>query len=623
MLSVLLSGLLLGAYAAAEFPKARGVEAANEGEIVKYIPFAEGNFKSEEWADTKYPTAADWVCGQYGTFWYFRYFGALDDFYDGNRIEEWTGTIESISWIQNEATPYVTFTLGGNVQDSSYVEIVDENGNNATTVEGGKIYNNKFSDPSLSVNMIVKVVEISPEYFNKPIHLELHDGKTGGFGMIEFGALSPNQSAEEVTNTLWHHGFGGQGTNFKRPDNSDPADSNYAAQEYVWNIYKTDSEYSSFMSEAIFPSKTKIVEGFESGVLSDDWVFDGNYGSWSDTEGGDSVYPYYDRSEAVSDRVSTNFCSIPFNKDGTYFLNGWKGEDGAADEPASYRLLSRPFTLTGTGLISAKLGGRTAQISLYSYDGNKPGPDAKPLVSYHNENFVDSVDVSNGITNVTMRRVYLDASAYLGQTVVLALEDYETGGNWAHAMFDSIDTNVDLADFKFTVDVVTQEKDGVSKRIGVTDIYRAGASKEGLANIKEAHAFLEDYYSTARGKGSLFTYCELPIDDLNRLVEGYAGLSTEAKAIVDRSDDFSYADYLNHKDIVDYEDDIVLTTVGQSMSNLNSIAETERNSTNGIFAVNQTLNGSSMAAISILAVLLIVGASLFVYLRIRKKKESK
>ena len=373
-------------------------------------------------------------------------------------------------------------------------------------------------------------------------------------------------------------------------------------------------------------TETGIVEDFESGTLSDQWTVDPNFGQVSDTD--PTHYAGFDRNAAVSDRSTIGWVEhLPFNKDGNYFLNGWKGEGGAADEAASWRLLSQPFTLTGSGLITAKMGGNSCRLALYSAPSSSLPADAEALISIDTTPWwCDNLDMTvAGGNNVTMRRVYLDASAFLGQEVVLALEDYRAGGNWGHAFFDSINTNVELNEFKFDVEVVENLRDGwtVSKKVAFTDYYKPGQAQGNLKYVAEAYEFLSSYYSAARNKGDIFTYCELPIDDLNRLVEGYTGLSTEAKAIVDRSDDFSYAGYLNHKDTVDYEDDIVLTTVGQSMSNLNSIAETERSSTNGIFAVNQTLNGSSMVAISILAVLLIVGASLFVYLRIRKKKESK
>lgn len=627
-LACLLSGLLLGGFSALGQLSPKQVAASgSETEPVTYIPFEDNNFTSAEWTEPGKTKASEWRAPADEKFWGFRYFGALDDFYNAEQREGWTGTISSISWFQYAKTLYVTFTLGGNVNGESYLEIVDDEGNNATTIEGGRIYNEKWSDPALSVNMIVKVVEIAPEYFNKPIHLEIHDNKTGGFGMVEFGHLSPNQTAQDVTDTLWAHGFGGQGNNHNRPGDAAAANSNFVAQEYVWNIYKTDSAYSSFMGEATNVTKTEIVEDFESGVLSGEWVLDGNYG-YQDVPGQGQtdnwVYSGYDRDHAVSDRDATVYQSIPFNKDGEYFLNGWDDEGGAADEVASYRLLSRPFVLTGSGLISAKLGGRTAQLSLYAYDGNKPAVGEASLASLRLP-FKDNVDITNGLTNVTMRRSYLDASEFLGQTVVLALEDCEAGGNWGHAMFDSIDTNVDLNGFKFAVDVLTQTKGdpATTTNAAITDYYQAGASLDELAEVKKAYDFLLTYYGTARSKESLYTYCALPLESLSAIVSAYEGLSEKAKDIVDRSGDYSYSGYLDHKDVIVYEDEIDLTTVDISMGMLESLLAKQQNAVNGIVSVNQNGDGLAYAAIAVLALVSIVGASVSVYLFFKKRRSSK
>lgn len=627
-LACLLSGLLLGGFSALGQLSPKQVAASgSETEPVTYIPFEDGNFSSAEWTEPGKTKASEWRAPADEKFWGFRYFGALDDFYNAENREGWTGTITSTHWVQYEKTPYVTFTLGGNVNGESYLEIVDEEGNNATTIEGGRIYNEKWSDPALSVNMIVKVIEIAPKYFGKPIHLEIHDNKTGGFGMVEFGHLSPNQTAQDVTDTLWAHGFGGQGNNHNRPGNAADANSNFVAQEYVWNIYKTDSAYSSFMGEATNVTKTEIVEDFESGVLSGEWVLDGNYGYERPLAEGESdywVYPGYQRDHAVSDLDVTNYQSIPFNKDGEYFLNGWKGEGGAAVEVASYRLLSRPFVLSGSGLIGAKLGGRTAQLSLYAYDGNKPAVNEAPLASLRLP-FKDNVDITNGLTNVTMRRAYLDASKFVGQTVVLALEDCEAGGNWGHAMFDSIDTNVDLNGFKFAVDVLAQTRgeEAATTHAAITDYYQAVASKGDLAYVKEAYDFLLTYYGTARNKESLYTYCELPLESLSAIVSAYEGLSEQAKAIVDKSGDYSYSGYLDHKDEIVYEDEIDLTTVGVSMGTLEALMAKQQNAVNGIVSVNQSGDGLTYAAVAILALVSIVGVSVSVYLFHRKKQKSK
>ena len=382
-----------------------------------------------------------------------------------------------------------------------------------------------------------------------------------------------------------------------------------------------------------------IYEDFESGVLSEDWILDPNFGQTD--ENNPSHYNGFDRNEAVSDRDTLSWIEkLPFNKDGTYFFNGWKGEDGAADETASWRLLSKPFTLTGSGLITAKMGGNSCRLSLYASEDGTVAADATPLAYINTASndggwWRDAMDITfskdsngniiGGGNNVTMRRAYLDASQYLGQKVVLALEDYRPGGAWAHALFDSISTNVDLADFKFQIDVISQKHDNweQAKHMGFTDFYKSGASVGGLDYVKEAYDFLSTYYSTARSFDGLYTYCQLDSAKLNAIVSAYDALSEQAKAIVDRSDDFNYAGYLNHKDQIVYEDEIEKTTVGLSMGTIESLAASARSATSGLFSVNNSGDGLTVCTIAIISLMTIAATSVCVYLFFKKRRSSK
>lgn len=541
---------------------------AAEGELVKSIPWTNENFSSAEWEsleDEKLRTAEGWRDVSYGTFWEGRHFNALGDFCRGDRNEGWTGTIKSIEWVQDGSCPYVTFTLGGNVNDGSYLAIVDADGNNATTDSDGKIVNEYFKDPTLSNNMIVRVVEIADDFYGKLLHLEIHDAKTGGFGMVNFGALSPNQTAEEVSATLWQHGFGGQGDTVTTDVNSD-----LAAQEYIWGKY-TDSdnaEYAPFMKDAREVTATSLEEDFESGELSSLWTVDLNYAENPDG----TLYYGFDRTKAVSDISTISWVEkMPFNKDGTYFLNSWNDMGGAADEVARWRLLSKPFVLTGTGIVTAKMGGHNARASLYAYDGEKPMPDAVPLASMTHEEkgWVDNVDCTLGGNNVTMRRSYLDVSEHVGKTVVLALEDFRTGRDWGHAFFDSISTSVELS--SFPLEILEQKQDAweAPREFAVRSVFfgkSAGESSEDIAPIAEASLFLDQYFATARPAGNP-TYCELPKAEALPLQEAYEALSLEAKAIVDLSGDYSYEGY-DGTGAIDLTRPIEETTVGVSMENL-------------------------------------------------------
>ena len=432
------------------------------------------------------------------------------------------------------------------------------------------IVNDYFTDPTLSNNMIVRVVEIAEGFYGKPLHLKIHDQKIKDFGMVNFGALSPNQTAEEVSATLWQHGFGGQGANAHAET---AANSDLVAQEYIWGKYTdpANAEYAPFMEDARDVTATSVEEDFESGALSSLWTVDLNYAEKPDG----TLYCDFDRSKAVSDISTISWVEkMPFNKDGNYFLNSWNDMGGAAREDARWRLLSKPFVLTGTGIISAKMGGHNARLSLYAYDGEKPMPDAVPLASMTHEDkgWLDNLDCTLGGNNITMRRSYLDASEHVGKTVVLALEDFRVNGLWGHAFFDSISTSVELSELSsFPLEIIEQKQDGwaAPREFAVRSVFfgkSAGESSEDIAPVAEASLFLDEYFATARPAGNP-TYCELPKADALPLQEAYEALSPEAKFIVGLSGDYSYEGY-DETGAIDRTRPIEETTVGKSMENL-------------------------------------------------------
>ena len=50
-----------------------------------------------------------------------------------------------------------------------------------------------------------------------------------------------------------------------------------------------------------------------------------------------------------------------FNKEGVKFYNGW---DGAPAEEARYRFLSAPMKVSGSGIMSVKMGGHSAELQI-------------------------------------------------------------------------------------------------------------------------------------------------------------------------------------------------------------------------------------------------------------------
>lgn len=96
-LACLLSGLLLGGFSAlGQLSPKQVVASGSETEPVTYIPFEDDNFTSEQWTEEGETKASEWRAPADEKFWGHRYFGALDDFYNAESREGWTGTILSL-----------------------------------------------------------------------------------------------------------------------------------------------------------------------------------------------------------------------------------------------------------------------------------------------------------------------------------------------------------------------------------------------------------------------------------------------------------------------------------------------------------------------------------------------
>lgn len=96
--ALLLSPLALIGHGAS----AVGVSAAEATPTNIYMPFNEDNFNVVTETGDVHDEATWWTTGRYGTFWLYRMFNAMDDFYDGNHYEQWTGTVTSKTWHQDQ-----------------------------------------------------------------------------------------------------------------------------------------------------------------------------------------------------------------------------------------------------------------------------------------------------------------------------------------------------------------------------------------------------------------------------------------------------------------------------------------------------------------------------------------
>lgn len=582
--ALLMSTLLIGIFIQTSSLTKKVANVSADVTTDKYIPFNASNFTV---SDNPYDDAGSWVTGRFGTFWTHRYFNALDDFYDGFKNEGWTGTVTSRAWTHTGG--YITFTLGGNPLDggnlANYVVIKDGDNNTVASIS-----NTAFSDPSLSENMIVKVVEISSSYVDSTLHLEIIDGKTGGFGGVTFGALKVNQTATEVARTIKTHQV-----HLARIDtDANDANKNTVARTATLNAYSNDSRYDAF--EAV--TLNSVDEDFETNGLTN-WGYDIDY---SQTASDNSDKYFVDCSAGVSGDTTFWGEEIPFNKTGTNFYNGW---NGAPAESAKYRFLSAPMTISGTGIMSVKMGGRTSELQLLDPD------DLIVLASFRNPSFADlgvSKIVSTGSRLATMTRIVIDASYYVDEEVIIALADAELGGNWGVAFFDELVTHYDaLPPFKLD-SIAHQGEYGV-----IDDMLMDGDDDD----IADAYDYVQGFYADLRASGSNYSYCGLLSSNTSLIeskLDDFDALSLAAQAIVEDSQDYSHGLVASEDNYLANE--VELTTVGASLAYMRATLGDGSSSSSDIKLVNTQSN----IALIVLFVVSMLMLATFVTIKKTKKE---
>ena len=124
---------------------------------------------------------------------------------------------------------------------------------------------------------------------------------------------------------------------------------------------------------------------------------------------------------------------LPYNQEGNYHFDGWAAKGGEGEED-SYSLRSSVFVLGGCGVISFRMGGRTACVKVYKEDGTQIG-------DYKNTAFADVSfpNLDEGCRLATMTTFVADLSGYLGERLYIELHD-EGGAPWGVAFFDDIVT---------------------------------------------------------------------------------------------------------------------------------------------------------------------------------------
>lgn len=586
----LATGLVGGGMLPLAFQKKVTQVKADAPSYQTYVPLRDGWIENTDGSGVT--NLNDAIRGRNDRFWngaasgwdsQERSFNALDEFVDtihrANGGEGWRGAYRTpeLTLYDNDHR-YISFLFGGG-GDDIFINIFQVRGEAGsgdritgirTALNETGYYNRKISDDPeeweenpdklnapISCNMVFKYFELPAEI--KPgeqFLIYVRDGRTGGYGGFTFGSVQINQTLEDVAKSFSAH-------KAQMKLNEYMSDWTRNANEYVLNYYATDSYYATVRTAEA--ALTDANDDFEINNRLSKWAYDQDN---SRLENGDLANIdfngiYSDKEWKWGGYFYDNDGMMPTNKTGNLFLTGEPNDvDGpncGLPESAKYRLVSPEFTLSGTGLISAKIGGHYAKLSLLNSNYQVVATTG------NNPSFVDADMtniVSSGARMCTMTRTYLDCSAYLNQRVHIAIEDSQTGGGWNLAYFDEIVTRYDTLP-SFKLDVVHQthpESDVVNNGV-ILDKLIVGATYN--ATFKEAYDFVQTYYSQARSSSNSFSWCNASLDTLKT---AYNGLSANAKAVVDASEDYHYGDAHGH-----YEGDYSLAQVnkdyniGQSM----------------------------------------------------------
>ena len=485
-------------------------------------------------------------------FWNANSFQAMDTFYQGENKETWTGTLNSRPWKQH--TQYIYFQLGGANNHVDYGDAAHLN------IHYGSYQSSFYNDTFVENPMLMRAFKIPDSAYNALMEnaddfdmwIEIVDYQYEDYGFVNFGYLNVNQTADQVGD---------------------------AFRWYINNLTRTDTEYDKSKRKQILENyylneslKEYFLKPYES--INDDfesnndfinhWYFDWQYYN-------DATWDlHFDRAIGF-DSYRPEDTNMPFNKTSNGFFRGWyqNNELGGfvgGDGPV-YRFISRPFVVSGTGLVSIKMAGNA---SLQFIDTATRQDIVWEDLS--NTSFNPSGDTSNlavsDFNSVTMVRHVVNLEAYLGRTLQVAIADIKTE-NWGAMYADELVTNYNSYP-GFKVDTFTQSHGGNTYNIYKPDIYvnsslfNEETNKLGLRMVHEAdvnkandsailnhvdnspakaaYEFLRRYYLALRSPNNEFNYSLVSNEVKEVLVNSYEELSYEARDIVKRSIDIKYND---------------------------------------------------------------------------------
>lgn len=487
------------------------------------------------------------------TFWAEgRKFYSVGNFLCGEVNESLTGTLKSSTFTLG-GDGYITLLLGGN-KSAGFVRLVDDTLSETVF----KIRNDYFLDNGRSWNMSFVWRQVDSSRLGHTMHFELVDEATGGFGALIVDEICTSLTSEEVV--------------LKFNEQKDRVN----AQSDTSALGLADLYNGSYPLPYVGETNVVVNPSFENGTMAG-WSYLG------------TVIEELDPNP-TSDASTYWLEGVPFNKEGTYFFNGWN----AGAEPLSFGIRSSEFTLGGTGFISWRIAGRNGLVKVVAENGAVIGEFAN--IAYNSSSFPY---VKNGNRQGTMTQVVADLSSYVGVKMHVEVYDSDNGGDWGVLFFDDLKTlYTETPNVDEMYQLVTQS--GTFNEVEFTDTDVRIQAVSGINN-SAINAFIIKTRDAFANSG----LCEIARD--NALYEEFM---SEYNAFTGVDKEFIDSYQLTYD-----------STVSESVAYLNLVHQEAQNSEQGLnnaLTTDKTINYSIVVVV--ITVLVLMGAS---YLLINKKNYKK
>lgn len=349
-----------------------------------------------------------------------------------------TGVVRS-SIFQLGGSGWISFKLGG-AQNSSkvFINIVEADTGTVVARYGNSEFANiNFPDPERGMrlaNMEQYKADLST-HLGKLLYVEIVDYATSDWGMIMADAFFMNHDAEPAE---------GVAAIDIKPD---------------FDLYQVDN-----------PS-------FESGNLT----------GWTIVEG--QAF----KSDSVSDETTYWVENIPYNQEGNYHLNGFRGA-----EADTGKLRSSTFELGGTGWISFRLGGgkHTDQAYINIVDADT----GKLVARYGNTEFSEQnfPNPDQGLRLANMEQYRADLSKHIGKNLYLEIVDNATS-DWGTIFADAFHTFHEIAPAEGVYAVNIMPTEIINRGFETGDLSGWTVEGTGFQVTNEAHGAKEGTFYAASG----------------------------------------------------------------------------------------------------------------------------